>query len=246
MEWNDQGIVLGVRHHGETSVILELMTRNHGRHLGLVRGGRSRKLRPVLQPGNLVNGVWRARLDEHLGFYQIESEKNRAASLMTSRIGLFCVQVLAMHLRLLPERDPHSALYDAANIILDHADNIQILAHLLIRFELVLLEELGFGLNLQTCIVSGADTELIWVSPKSGCAVSKQSGQPWKSQLLHLPEFLAPGQDISAKNSTQHQVSNEDLQAGFKLTGHFLNRHVYVPRALKPPSERQKIVDGLG
>lgn len=242
MEWSDQGLVLGVRHHGETSAIAELMTKNHGRYLGLVRGGRSRKLRPVLQAGNLVNATWRARLDEHLGQYQIEPEKLRAATLMADRASLYCIQIISAHLRLLPERQSQGQLFEAANIILNHADNAKIAAHLIIRFELALLEELGFGLNLAQCVVSGSKENLTWVSPKSGCAVSHEEGKPWAAKLLPFPSFLGRNAAVAElSNDTQDETTNTDIESGFALTGHFLNRHVYIPRATTAPDEREKL-----
>ncbi|MCF6321904.1 MAG: DNA repair protein RecO [Rhizobiaceae bacterium] len=240
MEWKDHALVLGVRNHGETSAIVELMTREHGRHLGLVRGGRSRKMRPVLQSGNLIHVTWRARLDEHLGYYLIEPDKLRAASLMTARSSLFTIQILAAHLRLLAERDAHAPMYEAANIVLDHAHDPLICARLIIRFELALLEELGFGLNLTQCVVSGTKQDLKWVSPKSGCAVCEKEGQPWAASLLTLPHFM-PGRE-----SSDVLVSTEELISGFTLTGHFLERNVYIPRAIRAPDERVKFIDDLG
>jgi len=250
MEWNDQGLVLGSRRHGETSAIVELMTREHGRSLGLVRGGRSRKMRPLLQPGNLVNVVWRARLDEHLGYYQLEGELLRAGSIMANRVSLYAIQILAAHLRLLPERQSQSQLFEAANIILDNADNAQITAHLIVRFEVALLEELGFGLNLSQCVVSGSNEDLAWVSPKSGGAVSRGDGEPWAAKLLPLPRFLTRGsvQGTPAEQSKDHKeqdigaTSQADLIAGMELTSYFLQRHVYVPRAINPPDERARLV----
>jgi DNA repair protein RecO (recombination protein O) len=245
MQWNDKGLVLGVRRHGETSAILELMTREHGRYLGLVRGGRSRKMRPVLQPGNLVNVVWRARLDEHLGHYQVEPIKLRAASVMANRASLFSVQILAAHLRLLPEREPYTHMFKAANIILDYADKPQITTHLIIRFEVALLEELGFGLTLNKCVVSGSKQNLVWVSPKSGCAVCQTEGEPWAAKLLPLPQFLVQTAPGSVSDTPSTIASNDDLKAGMRLTGHFLERHVYRPRAIAPSDERSKLLGEL-
>ena len=111
MEWTDEGIVLGVRRHGESSAIVELLTRAHGRHLGLVRGGAGSRMRPLLQPGNSVSAVWRARLDEHLGTYAIEGLKLRAATLLGSSHGVYGVTHLASVARLLPERDPHEEIF---------------------------------------------------------------------------------------------------------------------------------------
>ncbi len=244
MQWTDIGLVLGVRHHGETSAIAELMTANHGRSLGLVRGGRSRKMRPVLQPGNLVNVTWRARLDEHLGQFAIEPEKLRAASLMTSRTSLYCVQIIAFHLRLLPERDANPALYEAANIILEHAHDASICAPLIARFELALLEEMGFGLSLNQCVVTGVRNNLNWVSPKSGCAVSEEAGKPWAKKLLMLPEFLRPKNNDNSRIGMQ-SISLADIEAALRLTAHFFDRDVYGPRTIKPPHEREKFIDAL-
>ena len=146
MEWTDEGIVLGVRRHGESSAIVELLTRQHGRHLGLVRGGASSRLRPLLQPGNSVSAVWRARLDEHLGTYAIEGLKLRAATLLGSSHGVYGVTHLASIARLLPERDPHEDIFALLEHSLDDFDDIGSAAVHVIHFELAMLTELGFGL----------------------------------------------------------------------------------------------------
>ena len=242
MEWSDKGLVIGIRRHGETSAIVELMTCEHGRYLGLVRGGRSRKMRPVLQPGNLVYVVWRARLDEHLGYFLLEPKLLRAAAIMANRTSLYSVQILAAHLRLLPEREVYSHMFEAANIILDHSDNPPIAAQLIARFELAMLEELGFGLNLEKCVVSGSTRDLIWVSPRSGCAVSRLEGAPWANKLLPLPQFLI---QYAASRKADHApiiATLDDLNAALNLTGHFLHRHIYGPRAIRPPDERNRLI----
>ncbi len=235
MEWKDQGIIIGTRRHGETSVIAEIMTRHHGRHLGLVRGGRSRKQQPFLQPGNSVDAGWRARLDEHLGIWQLEPVEQRAATLIQSSLGVFGIQTLAAHLRLLPERDAHENLYEALSVILDHLDNAPIAAALVVRFELALLEDLGFGLDLSKCAVTGVVTGLTHVSPKTGRAVSRQAAEPWLSKLLPLPGFLLARENrsVAIDNSTA-----DELNAGFALAAYFFGRHVYQPRGLAPPQER--------
>lgn len=244
MEWNDKGLILGVRRHGETSAILEVMTENHGRSMGLVRGGRSSRLRPILQIGNTVEINWRARLEEHLGVFQVEGEKFRAAELMEIPLGIHAMQTLAAHLRLLPERDPHRGLYNAAQIILDHLDEPQKTARLFIRFELVLLEELGFGLDLTSCAATGVEQELVWVSPKSGRAVSREAGRPYEAQLLALPDFLVSG-NMSNVPAGLAKPSDWHLEEGFALSWHFLNRHCYVPRGVKPPHEREGLVSRI-
>jgi DNA repair protein RecO (recombination protein O) len=233
MEWTDEGIILGVRRHGETSVIVELMTAARGRHLGLVRGGVSRRMKPYLQPGNSVRAVWRARLDEHLGNYVIEGTVLRADRLMASAAASYGMQTLAALLRLLPERDPHLPLYDALCLIVDHLDEPSIAAPLLVRFELQLLAELGFGLDLGECAATGGADELIYVSPRSGRAVSREAGEPWKEQLLRLPSFLS---------GTSASADAADVAAGFALTEFFLLRRVYEPRGLTLPEARAAFV----
>jgi DNA repair protein RecO (recombination protein O) len=236
MEWSDEGIVLGVRRHGESSAIVELMTPEHGRHLGLVRGGISRRMKPYLQPGNSVRAVWRARLDEHLGNYTIEGTVLRADRLMASAPASYCMQTIAALLRLLPERDPHVALYDTLCVIADHLDEPQIAAPLLVRFELQLLAELGFGLDLGECAATGGEDELVYVSPKSGRAVSREAGEPWKGQLLRLPAFL----------SGDVEPAVGDVAAGFELTEYFLVRRVFQPRGLPLPDARAAFLASIG
>src|SRR4051812_26048677 len=162
MEWRDEGIILGTRKHGETSAILEVMTRAHGRHLGLVRGGRSRKQQPILQPGNTVLATWRARLDEHLGYYAVEPVTQRAARLIEGPAGLYGLQIVASLLRLPPERDPHPALYDGMGPTLDWLDDRVVGGALIVRFELRMREALGFGLELEECAAPGATADLAY------------------------------------------------------------------------------------
>lgn len=232
MEWTDEGIVLGVRRHGEAHTLAELMTAKHGRHLGLVRGGISSKLRPILQPGNGVRAVWRARLDQHLGAFMIEGTQFRAERLMLSATASYGIQTLAALSRLLPERDPHQDIYDALVVIADRLDEAGTAAALIVRFELMLLAELGFGLDLSECAGNGTSEELVYVSPKSGRAVSREAGEPWKDQLLVLPAFLLRDCGHSAA----------DVTAGFTLTGFFLARHVFEPRGLVLPEARAALI----
>lgn len=240
MDWQDEGVVLGTRKHGETSAIVELMTRAHGRHLGLVRGGRSRRMQPVLQAGNKVTVSWRARLDEHLGQYTIEPEQLRAAQLMESSTGIYGVQTLASHLRLLPERDAHSHLYKALNVILSNLGEPAIAGELLVRFEMALLEDLGFGLDLTQCAGGGSAEKIIYVSPKSGRGVSDKAGAPWADKLLKLPMFLRPQPAITDAGASSQSAlaSAQSIEDGFALTQYFFERHVYEPRGIEPPRER--------
>ncbi|RFC62532.1 DNA repair protein RecO [Fulvimarina endophytica] len=234
MEWREEGVVLGVKRHGETSVIAELMTRSRGRHLGLVRGGRSRAMRAVLQPGNSVAVHWRARLDEHMGAFSLEPAHSRAGQLMETAIGLNGVQLAASHLRLLAEREPHARLYDGFLVLLDNLGGERLTAgELMLRFELAVLEELGFGLDLARCAASGATVDLVYVSPKSGRAVGREPGEPYRDKLLALPGFLT---------ASGRAADGAALREGFAMTRYFLARHIYEPRGLDEPLARLSFI----
>ena len=232
MEWTDDGIVLGTRRHGEANAIVEVMTRDHGRHLGLVRGGGGTRLRPVLQPGNTVRVVWRARLDEHLGNYVVEPVRLHGASQLAASHVVYGVTHLAALCRLLPERDPHPDVHDRLAAILDRLDDPQGAAAEMVRFELQMLAELGFGLDLETCAATGAPDDLGYVSPKSGRAVSRVAAAPWQDRLFRLPAFL----------SDAITPSLDDIADGFTLTGFFLVRHVLEPRGLAFADAREGFV----
>ncbi len=236
MEWHDVGLVLGSRRLGEADALLELMTSAHGRHLGVVKGGRSRRWASGLQIGNRVSVTWRARLDEHVGHYAVEPLDARAAALMADAVALNGVQTLAAHLRLLPERDPHRELYEALGAILDHFDRPRLAAELVIRFELAVIDALGFGLDLTECALTGATSDLGWVSPKSGRAATHEAGRPHADRLLRLPAFLAGGEADTPAD--WGNATFDDLVAGFRLTGHFFARNVWEPRGLSAPETR--------
>ena len=238
MEWRDEGLIIGLRRHGETAAIVELMTRDHGRHMGIVRGGRSHRMQPMLQPGNSLTVVWRARIEEQLGTFTVEPIQTRAAAIMASGLALQGVNLLGALLRLLPERDPLPAIYETAELIAGHLDDARICPTLLVRLELAVLSELGFGLDLSVCAATGASEDLIYVSPKSGRAVSRSAGEPWRDRLLALPGFLI-GQ-LGAEGPLPG-----DIAAGFALTGFFLERNVYRPRGISPPPARQAFLQEL-
>jgi DNA repair protein RecO (recombination protein O) len=237
MEWRDEGIILGARRHGETSVILEVMTRTHGRHLGLVRGGRSRKQQPLLQSGNRVDLIWRARLDEHLGTFQVEALDLNAARLFDNAAAIYGLQTLAGHLRLLPERDPHDRLYEALAVVIDHLHDPEAAGELVVRFEVMMLDELGFGLDLSQCAATGARDDLAYVSPKSGRAVSRGAGEPWHDRMFSLPAFLLQGSRLRADAAA--------IEDAFRLTSFFLGRHVYEPRGFMEPEARGAFLGAL-
>jgi DNA repair protein RecO (recombination protein O) len=243
MEWTDEGLVLGTRRHGESSVVLELMTREHGRHLGIVRGGRAPRHAAVLQAGNGVRAVWRARLDEHLGNFAIELSVQRTADLMGSAIGLNAVQTLAAHLRLLPEREPHAELLDAVEAIMLHLDAPALVGELVVRFELAILDALGFGLDLASCALTGDRDGLAYVSPKSGRAATAAAAGIHAPRLLRLPPFLTgrAAEDPRGWGG----ASPEAIRDGFRLTGHFLARHVWEPRSIEPPAVRDALAHAI-
>ncbi len=236
MEWRDDGIILGIRRHGETSVLLEAMTRQHGRHLGLVRGGRSRKQQPALQPGNGVSLTWRARLDEHLGVYTVEPLAMRAARFIDSPAALYALANAAGLLRFLPERDPHEGVFEALSVLADHLHEPVLAAALTVRFEVAMLAELGFGLDLDRCAATGVTAGLAFVSPKTGRAVSAEAGAPYAERLLPLPAFLR-------RANAAAEPGPDALRDGFRLTGYFLERDVYGPRDLKLPDVRARLID---
>ena len=223
MEWTDEAIVLGVRRHGEANAIVELLTRRRGRHLGLVRGGASRKQAPMLQPGNTVSATWRARLEEQLGNFSIEPVVARAEALMNAPHAAYGLAHMAQLLRLLPERDPHEGLFASLNVILDVFEDPAAAGMLLARFELALLAELGFGLELEACAATGRQDDLIYVSPKSGRAVCREAGAPYHERMLPLPGFL---------KGEGARPACDEVEAGLKLTGYFLSRRALEPRGL--------------
>jgi len=315
MEWQDQGIIIGAKPHGETGLIIELITREHGRHKGIVKGGRSKRQMPFMQPGNFVAAHWQARLAEHIGLYRLETENLAAALLMQESRSLYALQTVSDYLRLLPERDPCPELYEILPLLLTHFDTPLLAGEIFMRFELRLLEELGFGLDLSRCAATGkrgaapgavpaitpdiaaegisaagslrqdrsaasgrtgaadeagrvqlspqlnpnsvsaaqaesaeqkakaslkADenaVELAYVSPRTGRAVGREAGAPWRDKLLPLPPFLL--------DTACRAEGFGDLAAAARLTGFFLTRNVFEPRGLTPPPFRDVFLSVL-
>ncbi len=231
MDWVDEGIVLGARKHGESSAIVQLFTRAYGRHAGLVRGGAGSRARGVYQPGNRVSARWRARLAEHLGAFTCELTHSHAAALLDDPLRLAgLTSACAVAEAVLPERHPYPKLYDAFLALLDALADEPAWAAVYVRWELGLLGELGFGLDLSRCAATGATEELVYVSPKSGRAVSRAAGEVYRDRLLPLPAFLIGN----------GEAPPGEVAAGLRLTGHFLDRHVFAPheRALPPARDR--------
>jgi DNA repair protein RecO (recombination protein O) len=235
MEWRDEGVILSVRRHGETSAIAEILTAAHGRVLGLVRGGRSRVQRPVLQAGNAVQAVWRARLEEQLGTYVLEPLDLRAGAIMEEPFRLAGLATLTGLAQLLPEREPHPRVYEALRVVLDAIGDDALWPALLVRWELGLLDELGFGLDLSKCAATGTRENLAYVSPRSGKAVSAEAGEPFRDRLFRLPSFLRAGSGAPA----------EDVIEGLKLAAFFLERHLFEPRGMRLPEQQDWIIRAL-
>lgn len=235
MEWRDQGILLGVRRHGEGSVILEVFTETHGRHAGLVRGGASRRMAPVLQPGAQVDLEWRARLEDHLGTFRVEPVRSRAWT-MGERLALAGLNaVCALLLFALPEREAHPVLYRHSLILLDLLDQPEIWPLAYLRWELALLEEMGFGLDLRACAVMGKEAnDLSYISPKTGRAVSRAGAGDWADRLLPLPPCLLG----------QGPASDAEIVQGLDVTGHFLRHHLAPHLGNRPlPDARARFVE---
>jgi DNA repair protein RecO (recombination protein O) len=230
VQWHDEAIILSARPLGESSKIVEVITPAHGRAAGLVRGARSRTTRAVLQPGNRVAATWRARLDDQLGTLSLEMVEARAGRIMDSAWGAFGLGSMAALLAFLPERDPHPRLYAAADALVEAFALPRAAGEAGVRFELILLEEFGFGLDLSRCGATGTREDLVHVSPRSGRAVSRAAGAPYADRLLPLPAFLA--QDAVA--------DSRGVADGFRMTGHFLAKHVagLVNRPVPEPRER--------
>jgi len=238
MDWTDQGAILAVRRHGETSAIVEVFTERHGRHAGVVRGASSRKMAPFLQPGGQVAVSWRARLQDHLGAFTIEPVKSRAAAVMAGRLELAGLNAITALLGFaLPEREAHPALYRQTMTLLDMLGETEAWPLAYLRWELALLQEMGFGLDLSQCAVTGSRDNLIYVSPKSGRAVSAQGAGDWADRLLPLPPCLtAPG-----------PLDAEGLAQGLRTTGYFLTNWLASSLGERPlPPSRQRFADLLG
>jgi DNA repair protein RecO (recombination protein O) len=237
MDWRETGILLSVRRHGETSAIIEAFTEGHGRHAGVVRGGTSRKLAPVLQPGAQLDLAWRARLDAHIGTFAVEPVRSRAAQVMgdpSALAGLNAVTALLSFA--LPEREAHGALYRSTLGLLDMLGVNEMWPAAYLHWELSLLEELGFGLDLSVCAATGATEDLAFVSPRTGRAVSRTGAGDWSDRLLPLPPVLLG----------RGEAPDAEIADGLRTTGHFLHGWLAPSLGDRPlPDARQRLVDRL-
>ncbi len=237
MEWRDQGILLGSRRHGESSAIIDVFTRDHGRHAGVVRGGAGRRLSQILQPGAQLDLTWRARLEDHLGSFQVEPLRSRTGAAIADRLSLAGLNaVTALVQFCLAERQPHPDFYEKTEFLLDLLEHPEIWSLAYVKWELQLLEETGFGLDLSECAVTGSTQELVFVSPKSGRAVSRQGAGAWADRLLPLPNVLRGlGEGTPA-----------DIRAALTTTGHFLTTHLAPSLGNRPlPVARDRFLEAL-
>ncbi len=235
IEWRDDGILLSVRPHGETSAIVEAFAHDHGRHAGIVLGGVSRRMRPFLQPGVLVTLAWRARLDDHLGHFIVEPLRNRAATALHDRLSLAGIgAVTALLTAVLPERAAHPALYDRTNALLDLLGQPDVWPLAYLQWELALLDEMGFGLDLSVCTVTGAREGLAYVSPRTGRAVSEAGAGAWASRLMALPPVLRGEGEADAPA----------IRAGLAVTGHFIAERL-IPEGRDSPAARERLISAL-
>lgn len=241
IEWRDQGALIAARPHGETSVIVEVFTPQHGRHAGVVRGGASRKQVANLQPGTQLDLTWKARLDDHLGTFTVEPIRSRAALVMGDRLALAGLNaVCALLCATLPEREAHLALYDRSIALLDLLGQSDVWPLAYLQWEMALLEELGFAMDLSACAATGVNEDLCFVSPKSGKAVSRQGAGEWASRMLDLPPVL----------KGQGDASGPEIAKALVTTGYFIENKVMATQSGKPiPSARGRLADmiaGLG
>ena len=240
MEWSDTGIVLSARRHGENAAVVSLLTEYHGRHAGLVHGARGRRGRGLYQPGNTLAARWQARLAEHLGRYTCELVRAQSSMLLDDPPRLAALAaVCALTEATLPERHPYPQVYGALGHLLDVLEASEHWAETVVRWELGLLGELGFGLDLTSCAATGTVEGLAYVSPRSGRAVSREAAAPYAERLLPLPPFLAKPEDDAPSATTA------DVVAGLRLTGWFFEKHVFAGQGGRMPPARERFIDRL-
>lgn len=234
MDWRDEGILLSVRRHGEHGAIIEVFTEEHGRHAGVVRNGASRKMAPILQPGAQLDVAWHARLENHLGSYTPELIRSRSAIAMADRMALAGLNAVTSLLAFtLPEREAQPQLYRRSTQILDLLDQPALWPLAYLKWEMALLEDMGFGLDLSECAVTGARDRLIYVSPKSGRAVSEKGAGEWADRMLPLPPVMLAEGD----------APDREISEGLLTTGHFLHNHLAPELGNRPlPDARERFV----
>lgn len=229
--WSDQGIVLRARPHGEAGAIVTCLTETHGRYAGYIRGGQSSRLRGVIEPGNLLAVRWTARTEDSLGTWEVEPDRHLSSPLIADGLKLGALlSACALCDATLPEREAHPSLFHGLLALLETME-MDDWGAAYVLWEVALLRELGFGLDLSRCVAGGPDDTLEWVSPRSGRAVSKEKGAPYQDRLLPLPEFLKPGSGSAAP---------DEIFKGLHMTGYFLEHWVFVHHRGGIPDERKQ------
>ena len=237
MEFEDDAFVLAARAFGETGAIVELLTARHGKQAAHIAGGASRRMKPFLQPGARVGVRYRARVSEQLGAATLEPVGEGPSALFDDPLALAgLAAAAAVTAGALPEREPHPGAYLAFEALSEVLIHPEIWPAVYVRFEAGLLQELGFGLDLSSCAATGAVDDLIYVSPRTGRAVSAQAGEPYKQRLLALPPFML---------SSQVALRPGDVLAGLDLTGHFLETFVFAAFNRPLPPARHWLLDRL-
>lgn len=237
MEFEDDAFVLSARAHGENGAIAELLTSAHGRYPAFVAGGASRRVRPLLQPGTRVRARFRARTSEQLGSASLEGAGGDPSDLFDDPLALAgLASAAAVAGGVLPEREPQPGAFAAFETLGSALRHAEIWPAVYVRFEAGILQALGFGLDLSRCAATGTTEDLVWVSPRTGRAVSRAAGEPYRDRLLVLPPFLL---------SAQGGLSAGDIGAGLRLTGHFLDACLFSPLHRPLPPARVWLVDRL-
>ncbi len=235
MEWTDDAIVIATRPHGETSAVVTALTREHGRHAGLVRGGSGKQARGAIQPGNRLQVTWKARLTEQLGNFTWELQSSDGTRWLSDAGRLAAISsACALIEATLPERESHPTAFNAFITLLAYLNDDDWAGHY-VRWELDLLTELGYGLDLSRCAATGTNDDLAYVSPRSGRAISLSAGEPYRDRLLRMPRFLG----------SEQAADPGELVVGLDLTGHFLERWVFAAIGKALPPARARLVAAL-
>jgi DNA repair protein RecO (recombination protein O) len=237
IEWRDEGALIRVRKHGESSAIIEVFTPSRGLTAGIVRGGTSRKIAPTLQPGAQLDVTWKARLEDHLGSFTVEPIRSRTAQVMQDRLALAGLNAVTGLLSfLLPDREAHAQLYARTIQLLDLLGQNDVWPLAYLQWEVALLDEMGFGMDLSACAVSGLNDDLFYVSPRTGRAVSRLAAGEWADRLLPLPHVLLGKGDADLN----------EIVLALRTTGHFLNNHLAKSLGNLPiPEARQRLIDAM-
>jgi DNA repair protein RecO (recombination protein O) len=244
MHWIDDGIILSTQKYGENSLILHALTRMHGRYSGMVRGGTGKRLRGIIQPGNLVSLRWNGRLAEQLGTFSVEAQKSSGTLIFDNSLRLSAAStVLALLDKVLPEREAHERLFEATCLFIDYLQqDIEVWGPLMVRWELGVLSELGYGLDLSECVATGQKTNLRYVSPKSARAVCEEAGFPYRERLLPLPEFLKE----TTPEEGRKDIDIRQILEGLRLSGYFIQKNLLSNYTEESLPARERLILSLG